>query len=77
MKDVPGAAISGVFLQSWKSLYKWIKKAIDDHRILTRLNKTSFNVTEKITEREQLLEDVIIEMNETLERRRVERQEKT
>ena len=58
-------------------MYERFKKVIADHRANTFQLEASSGVVEEVTEKTQLLEDSIHEMDEFSEQRRLERMEKS
>lgn len=62
---------------TWKSLNDRYKKIISDHRTATRANLAASGIVEERGEREQLLDDILLIVNENEEERRAERDERT
>ena len=60
-----------------KTLSDRFKKIVADHRPAVRANVAASGITEVREEREVLLDDIVLEMDEWAEQRRSEREEKT
>ena len=62
---------------SYKTLSDRFKKVIADHGLAVRSNAAASGIIEIRGEREVLLDDIVLEMDEWAEQRRTEREEKT
>ena len=62
---------------SYKTLSDRFKKVIADHRLAVRSKVAVSGITKIQGEREVLLDDIVLEMDEWAEQRRMEREEKT
>lgn len=67
---------NGVTSPTWRTLYERFKRVVADHCIDTRQLEASSGVAEEVTERTQLLDDIIHEMDEFTEQCPLERQDK-
>lgn len=62
---------------TWKSLNDRYKKIIADHRVARRQNESASGIVEIRGEREELLDDIVLAVDEMEEGRRTEREERT
>lgn len=77
ISNSPKDRLAVVTAPTWKTIYERFKKIVADHRANTRESKAASGVAEDETERTQLLDDIVEEMDDTAELRRTERNEKT
>ena len=77
LSSAPGGSLDCVQLPTWKTLNDSFKKVISDHRTLSNSNARVSGITEVRGEREQLLDDLILENDEDEEHRRSDRNEKS
>lgn len=62
---------------TWKSLNDRFKKVVADHRTSRRANEAASGIIEIRGEREELLDDIVLAVDEKEEERRTEREERT
>lgn len=62
---------------SWKTLNDGFKKIVSDHRIAVKENVVALGIIEIQGERELLLDDIVLTVDEFKDERRSERDEKT
>ncbi|PXF49215.1 hypothetical protein BWQ96_01004 [Gracilariopsis chorda] len=74
---VPESWLATVTATSWKTLNDRFKKIISEHRKAVNCNAVASGIIEVRGERETLLDDLILEIDEFEERRRTERDEGT
>ena len=77
LSALPAGALEGICLPTWKTLSDRFKKIVADHKTETRSNATASGIIEIRGEREILLDDIVLSMNEWSEKRRSEREERT
>lgn len=75
--SVPEEGLLNVFPPTWKTLNDRFKKVVADHRVAVTQNAVASGIIEVRGEREVLLDDIILEMDEAEEKRRSERDERT
>lgn len=67
---------SATIKPTWKSLNDRYKKVVADHRIARRANEAASGIIEIRGEREELLDDIVLAVDEMEEGRRAEREER-
>ena len=77
LSRAPGASLDCVELSTWKTLNDSFKKVISDYRTLSKSNARASGIAEVRGEREQILDDLILEIDEDEEHRRSYRNEKS
>lgn len=75
--SLPAAALQGMCQPSWKTLNDRFKKIVADHRIAVKRNGAASGIIEVRGERELLLDDIVLAVDEWEEGRRAERDERT
>jgi len=73
----PPGGFDAVCTPTWKTLSDRFKKVLCDHRQAVRNNAVASGIIEVRGERETLLDDVVLEVDELDEKRRTERDERT
>ncbi|PXF39883.1 hypothetical protein BWQ96_10406 [Gracilariopsis chorda] len=64
ISSAPARAFNTVFTMTWKTLIDQFKKILCEHRAATNKNAVSSGIIEVQGERETLLDDVILEVDE-------------
>lgn len=77
LSSAPSGGLQNVCAPSWKTLNDRFKKVISDHRLAVRNNAAASGIIEVRGEREQLLDDIVLAMDEWEEKRRSERDART
>jgi len=73
----PPGGFDAICTPTWKTLSDRFKKVLCDHRQAVRNNAVASGIIEVRGERETLLDDVVLEVDELDEKRRTERDERT
>lgn len=77
LNNSPKQKLDAVTPPTWKTIYERFKKVVADHRASARKSQAASGVAEDETERTQLLDDILQEMDDSAEQRRAERCEKS
>lgn len=75
--QVPVEVWASTTKPTWKSLSDRFKKLISDHKVSRRINEGSSGIIEVRGEREELLDDIVLAIDDMEEERRNEREERT
>ena len=77
MPALPPGALQDVSILTWKTLSKRFQKILAYHKIASEANAVAWGINEVRGEREILLDDISLAVDEYNERRRSEREERT
>ena len=69
---IPARVLDTFVSISWKTINDRFKKVVADHREAVKINTTASGIIEVKGEREELLDDIILAMDEMEETRRAE-----
>lgn len=75
--SLPAGALAHIIPPTWKTLNDRFKKVVADHRLAASRNAVASGILEVRGEREVLLDDVVLEIDDVEEKRRAERNERT
>lgn len=75
--SLPAGALVHIIPPTWKTLNDRFKKAVADHRLAASRNAVASGILEVRGEREVLLDDVFLEIDDVEEKRVAERDERT
>lgn len=74
---LPESSLRGTLRPTWKTINDRFKKLVQDHREASQANRAASGIIEVRGEREVLLDDIVLAIDEFEEHRRAERNERT